>query len=65
MQVCLTGNIQEDNCAVDSQTCWSSDTMHLDACVDTYRGYVCKCPDGESRHTEGLLLQDLSHSCAL
>ncbi|KAA6422834.1 MAG: vacuolar-sorting receptor 1-like isoform 1, partial [Trebouxia sp. A1-2] len=45
-EVCLTGNIQENNCAVDSQTCWSDDSMHLDACVDTYRGYVCKCPDG-------------------
>ncbi|DBB12286.1 TPA: hypothetical protein ACH3X3_006385 [Trebouxia sp. C0006] len=45
-EVCLTGTVQEKNCAVDSQTCWSNESMHLDACVDTYRGYVCKCPDG-------------------
>ena len=47
LQVCLTGSIQEDNCAADSQACWSNDTMHVDACVDTYRGYVCKCPEGD------------------
>lgn len=45
-EVCLTGNIQDNNCAMDSQTCWSNETMHLNACVDTYRGYKCRCPEG-------------------
>ena len=50
MQVCLTGGLQEDNCALGSQSCWQNDTLDVDACIDTYRGYKCKCPEGASHN---------------
>lgn len=46
MQVCLTGSMQEDDCALGSQSCWRNETLDLSACIDTYRGYKCKCPEG-------------------
>ncbi|KAL3145489.1 hypothetical protein ABBQ32_003313 [Trebouxia sp. C0010 RCD-2024] len=45
-EVCLTGNIQEDDCMSGIQNCWRNATLNVDACVDTYRGYKCQCPEG-------------------
>ena len=52
MQICLTGGIQEDNCALGSQSCWHNDSLSVSACIDTYRGYKCKCPEGASHFTK-------------
>ena len=52
MQVCLTGSIQENNCAVGSHSCWRNDTLDVGACIDTYRGYKCKCPEGTTRNNQ-------------
>lgn len=69
MQICLTGGIQEDNCALGSQSCWHNDSLSVSACIDTYRGYKCKCPEGASHFTKPLkfaqlmLVMQLSPQC--
>ena len=47
-QVCLAGSMQTDDCAADIHSCWthSEGQQHFSACKDTFRGYVCKCPEG-------------------
>ena len=50
-QVCLGAQLQEDDCAADSQQCWSVQKggKSFSACRDTFRGYVCECPAGVSQ----------------
>ena len=47
-QVCLAGSMQTDDCAADTHGCWthSEGGQQFSACKDTFRGYVCKCPEG-------------------
>eukprot|EP01026_Neomeris_dumetosa_P000808 TRINITY_DN10191_c0_g1_i1.p1 TRINITY_DN10191_c0_g1~~TRINITY_DN10191_c0_g1_i1.p1 ORF type:complete len:458 (-),score=60.17 TRINITY_DN10191_c0_g1_i1:59-1432(-) len=42
--MCLSSNIQTDDCTYDQKMCWQQDD--ISACVDTFRGHVCKCPKG-------------------
>ena len=48
VQVCLAGSMQTDDCAADTHGCWthSEGQQDFSACKDTFRGYVCKCPEG-------------------
>lgn len=41
---CLTGGLEVDECASGRHGCWTQDS--LSACVDTFRGFVCRCPAG-------------------
>lgn len=41
---CLTGGLEVDECAAGNHGCWSQGG--LTACVDTFRGFVCRCPKG-------------------
>lgn len=47
-QVCLGAQLQEDDCASGSHGCWiiSRGAKSFSACRDTFRGYVCQCPEG-------------------
>ena len=47
-QVCLAGSMQEDDCAAETHSCWAhtEGKKTFSACKDTFRGYVCKCPEG-------------------
>ena len=51
-QVCLAGSMQEDDCAVENHSCWThtEGKRSFSACKDTFRGYVCKCPEGAAPH---------------
>ena len=46
--MCLAGSMQEDDCAVENHGCWvhTEGKQSFSACKDTFRGYVCKCPEG-------------------
>ena len=48
LQVCLAGSMQEDDCAAETHSCWvhTEGKQSFSACKDTFRGYVCKCPEG-------------------
>ena len=63
MQVCLTGNIQQDDCASGSQSCWRNETLNGDACIDTYRGYKCQCPEGDPSQLPSWHLFKLLTAC--
>ena len=40
--------MQTDDCAAETHGCWthSEGLQQFSACRDTFRGYVCKCPEG-------------------
>lgn len=47
--ICLTGALNVDDCAAGADACWrgaDAAGRKLSACVDTFRGYVCRCPAG-------------------
>ncbi|KAL4853658.1 Vacuolar-sorting receptor 1 [Chlorella vulgaris] len=45
--VCLAGGLNVDDCSSGADSCWRGGTDgRLSACVDTFRGYVCRCPPG-------------------
>jgi hypothetical protein len=41
---CLTGGLEVDECAAGTHGCWTRG--ELTACVDTFRGFACRCPAG-------------------
>ncbi|CAL5228469.1 g11610 [Coccomyxa viridis] len=47
-EVCLAGSMQEDDCAAETHSCWvhTEGKQSFSACKDTFRGYVCQCPEG-------------------
>lgn len=46
--VCLSGSLQEDDCATSNHGCWKDASGKWDACLDTFRGRTCRCPPGET-----------------
>lgn len=42
---CLTGGLEVDECAAGTHGCWTQGDT-LTACVDTFRGFACRCPAG-------------------
>ncbi|KAK9840728.1 hypothetical protein WJX81_000565 [Elliptochloris bilobata] len=42
--VCLAGGLEVNECLGESHGCWARG--NTSACVDTFRGYLCQCPDG-------------------
>lgn len=42
--VCLSDNIETNECLENNGGCWQDKAANLTACKDTFRGRVCECP---------------------
>ncbi|KAL8159110.1 hypothetical protein V2J09_000647 [Rumex salicifolius] len=42
--VCLSSDLETNECLKDNGGCWQDVTTNITACKDTYRGRVCECP---------------------
>ncbi|XVE93501.1 hypothetical protein REPUB_Repub01dG0198000 [Reevesia pubescens] len=42
--VCLSGDVETNECLDNNGGCWQDKVANLTACKDTFRGKVCECP---------------------
>ncbi|CAN1771993.1 Vacuolar-sorting receptor 1 [Linum perenne] len=42
--ICLTSDLQTNECLENNGGCWQDKVANLTACKDTFRGRVCECP---------------------
>uniref|UniRef100_A0A6M2EKG7 EGF-like calcium-binding domain-containing protein n=1 Tax=Populus davidiana TaxID=266767 RepID=A0A6M2EKG7_9ROSI len=42
--VCLSGDVETNECLDNNGGCWQDKTANITACRDTFRGRVCECP---------------------
>ncbi|XP_073022476.1 vacuolar-sorting receptor 3-like isoform X3 [Primulina eburnea] len=42
--VCLSGDVETNECLDNNGGCWQDKTSNFTACKDTFRGRVCECP---------------------
>ncbi|KAA0044343.1 vacuolar-sorting receptor 4-like isoform X2 [Cucumis melo var. makuwa] len=42
--ICLSSDIETNECLENNGGCWQDKAANLTACKDTYRGRVCECP---------------------
>ncbi|KAG8368485.1 hypothetical protein BUALT_Bualt15G0050300 [Buddleja alternifolia] len=42
--VCLSDDVETNECLDNSGGCWKDDRDNITACKDTFRGRVCECP---------------------
>ncbi|KAG8364195.1 hypothetical protein BUALT_Bualt19G0103100 [Buddleja alternifolia] len=42
--VCLSGDVETNECLNNNGGCWQDKTANITACKDTFRGRVCECP---------------------
>ncbi|GAB2234311.1 hypothetical protein Droror1_Dr00003558 [Drosera rotundifolia] len=42
--ICLSADIETDECLVNNGGCWQDLKANVSACKDTFRGRVCQCP---------------------
>ncbi|XP_077233793.1 vacuolar-sorting receptor 3-like [Tasmannia lanceolata] len=42
--VCLSGDIETNECLENNGGCWHDKISNITACKDTFRGRVCECP---------------------
>lgn len=42
--VCLTPDMETDECLDNNGGCWRDEKTNITACKDTYRGRICECP---------------------
>ncbi|KAL1545385.1 Vacuolar-sorting receptor 2 [Salvia divinorum] len=42
--ICLTQDIQTNECLTNNGGCWQDTISNITACRDTFRGRVCECP---------------------
>uniref|UniRef100_A0A7N0TVG5 EGF-like domain-containing protein n=1 Tax=Kalanchoe fedtschenkoi TaxID=63787 RepID=A0A7N0TVG5_KALFE len=42
--VCLSGDVETNECLDNNGGCWQDKTANITACKDTFRGRVCECP---------------------
>ncbi|CAA3027250.1 vacuolar-sorting receptor 3-like [Olea europaea subsp. europaea] len=42
--VCLSGDVETNECLDNNGGCWQEKTANITACKDTFRGRVCVCP---------------------
>uniref|UniRef100_A0A0D6R212 EGF-like calcium-binding domain-containing protein n=1 Tax=Araucaria cunninghamii TaxID=56994 RepID=A0A0D6R212_ARACU len=43
-RICLSGDIETNECLSNNGGCWNNDKTNITACMDTFRGRVCQCP---------------------
>lgn len=55
--VCLTQDLETDECLNNNGGCWRDDKTNITACKDTYRGRICECPvvDGVQYQGDGYM----------
>ncbi|KAG8066230.1 hypothetical protein GUJ93_ZPchr0004g40201 [Zizania palustris] len=53
--VCLTPDMETDECLNNNGGCWQDEKTNITACKDTYRGRICQCPvvDGVQYQGDG------------
>ncbi|KAK4491149.1 hypothetical protein RD792_001873 [Penstemon davidsonii] len=53
--VCLSGEVETNECLNNNGGCWKDDKTNITACKDTFRGRVCECPvvNGVRFHGDG------------
>ncbi|KAL6843890.1 hypothetical protein ACP4OV_026461 [Aristida adscensionis] len=53
--VCLTPEMETDECLENNGGCWRDEKTNITACKDTYRGRICQCPlvDGVQYQGDG------------
>ncbi|ERN14923.1 hypothetical protein AMTRI_Chr02g213480 [Amborella trichopoda] len=53
--VCLSGDIETNECLERNGGCWQDTKANISACKDTFRGRVCECPvmNGVQYHGDG------------
>ncbi|CAL5434145.1 unnamed protein product [Camellia sinensis] len=42
--VCLSGDVETNECLDNNGGCWQDKAANITACKDTFRGRVCECP---------------------
>ncbi|KAK1385458.1 EGF-like domain-containing protein [Heracleum sosnowskyi] len=42
--VCLSGDVETNECMDKNGGCWQDKSSNITACKDTFRGRVCECP---------------------
>ncbi|CAN1288896.1 Vacuolar-sorting receptor 3 [Linum perenne] len=42
--VCLTSDVESNECLENNGGCWKDNVANITACKDTFRGRVCECP---------------------
>ncbi|XP_020237450.1 vacuolar-sorting receptor 1 [Cajanus cajan] len=42
--VCLSSDVETNECLENNGGCWQDKTANITACKDTFRGRVCECP---------------------
>lgn len=42
--ICLSGDIETNECLTNNGGCWKDTKSNISACQDTFRGRVCECP---------------------
>ncbi|XP_051127143.1 vacuolar-sorting receptor 1-like [Andrographis paniculata] len=42
--ICLTRDMETNECAENNGGCWQDKAANISACMDTFRGRVCRCP---------------------
>ncbi|KAK3013918.1 hypothetical protein RJ639_009446 [Escallonia herrerae] len=42
--LCLSGDLETNECLDNNGGCWQDKTANITACKDTFRGRVCECP---------------------
>ncbi|KAG6432972.1 hypothetical protein SASPL_104568 [Salvia splendens] len=42
--VCLSGEVETNECLDNNGGCWQDKSTNITACKDTFRGRVCECP---------------------
>ncbi|XP_054804355.1 vacuolar-sorting receptor 7-like [Prosopis cineraria] len=51
--VCLTGDLETNECLERNGGCWEDKYANVTACKDTFRGRVCECPVVKGVHFRG------------
>ncbi|GFQ00835.1 vacuolar-sorting receptor 6 [Phtheirospermum japonicum] len=51
--ICLSGDLETNECLDNNGGCWRDTKSNVTACKDTFRGRVCECPTVSGVHYEG------------
>lgn len=66
-EACLRADLEVDECAAKTDSCWRDEANNRSACHDTFRGYKCRCPwgyRGDGTHCEDIdECEEKLHNC--